>query len=127
MMDVKVIEITAANVLVEFTDTSGMLQRKYISRGLLPVDRRGPAHVADDLVYMGVDYSDVDLEATLGSGLPAIPVRELMLALRKEGIWTREDYLKKPKEIAGVLQHLYGVDAQILQNAAMRSPAVSEE
>jgi len=127
-MKVTIISIFGTNVLVEFEDSSGMLQRKYISRELLPVDRRGPATVPDNLIQLGVDYSDVDLEYSLGNELPAIPTRVLVNALRQAGIWTRKDYQENANVISGVLQKLRGgIDATTVINAAFRVITNSEE
>lgn len=128
MVQVLIIDITEYTVLVQYEDASNRLQRCYIHRELLPVSLKGrPANVPEEYLRMGIPASNVDLTLTLGETLPAIQVRDLQDALRRAGLWTREDYQTKPKIVQGVLTRLLGADVTSILNAAAKTPTLHEE
>lgn len=121
-MDITVIVVESKYTVVEFSDGHGHIQRRKIPHSLHPLYIRGPATLDDDIVYMGLEYSNVDLVSTLGSELPAILVSDLEDALRRAGLWTQQDYRSNPGIIAGVLQKLRKADVTSVLNAAHTKP-----
>lgn len=128
MISVTVIGIQEYTVLVQYEDASKHLQRIYLHRELLPTSLTGrPALVHEEYIKLGISASDVDLVATLGETLPTIQVRDLQDQLRRKGLWTREDYQKRPEVVQGVLVRMYGADVTSILNAAARPPIPVEE
>lgn len=118
-MLVNIVNITKHGVLVEFRDSEATPQRLVISQELLPVSIKGATNVDESILSMGVDYSNVDLVATLGEELPSISVYELERALREQGLWTREDYRTNPNLVSAVVGKLRNLDTARIINAAM--------
>jgi len=120
-MDISVtlVDISDNWVVLQYEDEEGFIQCKSIPRKLCGIVMRGPATVLSDVLNIGVDYSDVDLPLALGDKLGVIRVRQLQDALRREGIWRKEDYRTKSKVVFGVWQKLLGVDTATILNAAL--------
>lgn len=117
-MDVQVIEVQASYAVVEYEDHLGLIQRRMVPQGLMGLFTRGPATVPDEFIGVSMDYSNVDLVATLGDVIPAIQVRDLQDKLRRAGLWTQKDYLERSEAVNGVWQRVRGVDATRILNAA---------
>jgi hypothetical protein len=117
-MQVKVIEVQTSYAVVEYEDHLGLIQRRMVPQGLMSLFTRGPATVPDEFIGASMDYSNVDLVATLGDVIPAIQVRGLQDQLRRAGLWTQKDYLDKADVVNGVWQRLRGVDTSRILTAA---------
>lgn len=119
-MNVVVVEVLPDKSVVEFTDDDGYIQRRVIPQGLFAISRKGPVAIPDEVVMLGLEYSNVDLVSTLGEELPHVRVRDLEDRLRRAGLWTRQDYVDKPGVVSGVWQGVRGADTTTILNAAMR-------
>ena len=124
-----VIEVRPKWVLVEYekpmpdgTPGKTYLRRKLVPWELFPVSVKGPTRIRADVVARGIEYSNVDLTAVLGEELPAIKIRDLEDALRRDGFWLRDDYRRQTQVIAGTLQRLRNVDVGAVVNAALSGP-----
>ncbi len=127
-----VVEVRPKWVLVEYekpmpdgTPGKIYLQRKLVPWELFPVAVKGPTRIRADVVARGIEYSNVDLVAVLGEELPAIKVRDLEDALRRDGLWVRDDYRRQTQIVAGTLQRLRGLDVGSIVNAALSGPKES--
>ncbi len=118
MVDVTVVDVTANWVVVEFQSENSYVQRRYVPRELFDVTVRGPATVSRGLLDISMEYSNVDLTVVLGDRLPTIRVLDLQDAMRREGLWTVEDYKKNPRAIEGAIKRMIGVDVNTVINAA---------
>lgn len=118
-MNVNVIEILPQYSVVEFTDELGFIQRRILPQGLHPLSTRGPATISEEVLWMGLEYSNVDLVSVLGEVLPAIRVRDLEDRLRRAGLWTQQDYQTHSDVVNGVWQKTRGVDVTRIVNAAL--------
>jgi hypothetical protein len=132
-ISVKVIEHRPNWVLVEFEAPleGGVpgklyLQRKLIPWAVCPAMKGRATRISPDVLSMGMEYSDVDLVASLGETLPVIRVCDIQDALRRVGLWTQADYKQHPQKIRGVLQRLLSVDVASIANAAHRGPQESD-
>lgn len=120
-MEVKVIDILDSVVLVEYEDSENLLQRKYISREVLPTFIKNVTLEFDGRsLQSGIEYSDVDLVEFFGESYLDHPVKDIQEAMKKYGLWTRAEYLKYPERIAYVLKQFPGIDVQTVQNATYR-------
>lgn len=120
-MNVKVVDIFDHVLLVEYRDSEGFLQRRYLSREDLPIENKGSWIEVDGRhVAQSVDYSDVDLVGFLGSNYMNHPVKDIQEAMKQYGLWTRAEYLQYPGKIAHVLRKFPGIDVQTIQNATRR-------
>jgi hypothetical protein len=117
-MIVNVVEIGSLWAIVQYEE-AGFIQRKSIPRSLLSMSSKGEARLPKQVVNASPDYSDVDLIAGLGKELPPIRVDVLQDALRRVGVWTRQDYRTKPQVVAGVIARLRGLDVATVSNAAL--------
>lgn len=117
---VNVIDVYPDHSLIEFEDQYGFIQRRLIPQGLQQIVKRGPAILPDDVVALGLEYSNVDLIAVLGEELPPIRVRDLEDQLRRAGLWTQQDYKDKSNAISGVWQRIRGMDVTTIANAAFK-------
>lgn len=126
MIDVEVVQITPGWVTVQYED-GGYLERKMIPWEAFPCSEKGPARIRQETLAMGMDYSDVYLEDCLGKELPPIRVRDVQDALRRGGLWRREDYRNSSQIVAGVVQRLRGADTTRIVNAALSRPKEIEE
>jgi hypothetical protein len=124
--EIKIIAITAEWVTVEYEE-DGYLERKLVPWRAFPVSVKGAARISAEVLAMGMDYSNVYLEDRLGDELPPIRVRDLQDALRRAGLWQREDYRDNPRIVAGIVQRLRGTDAARIINAALSKPEESKE
>lgn len=118
-MDVTLIEFTDDWVVAEYTDSDGLIQRRWIPRTLVHTVSKGPARVPRAVMLAGLEYSDVDLVEALGPELPAIDTKVLQDRMRRAGLWTRDDYAKGSRIIAGITQRLRGTDVATVTNAAL--------
>lgn len=132
-ISVKVIEHRLNWVLVEFegpidggTPGKLYLQRKLIPWAVCPALEGRATRILPQTLGMGMEFSDVDLVASLGETLPVIRVCDLQDALRRVGLWTQADYAKHPQKITGVLRRLLSVDVASISGAAHRGPQESE-
>lgn len=119
-MNVTVIDVYPNHSLIEYEDENNYICRKILPQELRHVTTRGPASMPDEIVAMGLEYSNVDLVAALGDELPPIRVRDLEDKLRRAGLWTQQDYQEKSNAISGVWQRLRGVDVTTIMNAAFK-------
>ena len=119
-MNVTIIEILPDRSTIEYVDNDGYVQRRVIPQGLFTLTRKGPVNLPDEVIWLGMEYSNVDLTSVLGEELPAIRVRDLEDQLRRAGLWTQQDYQRKPGIVNGVWQRNRGVDTTIILNAAVR-------
>jgi len=118
-MNVRVVEIIENWVIIEYTQ-EGMLQRRSVPRSLSPTTMKGPANFSAELVFSGMEYSNVDLIEALGETFQTISVSTLQNTLRQEGLWTAADYKKHPDIVRGVVQRLVGVSVTKILNAAAK-------
>src|SRR3990167_2883557 len=95
-MNVTIIEILPDRSTIEYVDNDGYVQRRVIPQGLFTLTRKGPVNLPDEVIWLGMEYSNVDLTSVLGEELPAIRVRDLEDQLRRAGLWTQQDYQRKP-------------------------------
>ena len=116
-MNAKIINYQEFTVLVEYEDSKG-LQRVYVPREMVKTSIKGPITLKNEVLKMGIPYSDVDLEHSLGTELPAILVRDLEQELRKSGLWTRKDYQKNPKVVESVVARMRRLDTTLILNSA---------
>lgn len=116
---VSLVDISDKWVVLQYEDDEGFIQRKSIPRKVCNIVTREPATISDDVLNIGVEYSDVDLPLNLGDMLGVIRVRQLQDELRRAGIWRKEDYRTKPKVVFGVWQKLLGVDVTTILNASL--------
>ena len=121
-MKVNVVEVNEHWVVVQFIDTFSSLQRRMIPKALSPTTTKGPVTLSRNLVYSGMEYSNVDLEAELGEMYLDIPVSILQNKLRERGFWTAADYQKNPRDVQWVVRQLAGANISItdILNAAAR-------
>lgn len=128
MTDVDVIHVLPSKwVLVQYDDEHGHLQRKYIPWSVFPVSLKGSHRIGTQMLDMGMEASDVDLVSRLGESFAVVSTRDLQDTLRREGLWSREDYRRNPQTVASVLRRLHGMDVTTIINAAMRGPRETEE
>jgi hypothetical protein len=102
----KVLDVYEYTALVEFEDDNGYIQRKYISRELLPSSKKEPTLIGITFLNTGIEYSDVDLVAALGDNIENIQTIQLQDALRRAGVWRRMDYENKPKIVSKVVREV---------------------
>lgn len=119
-MQVTVVEVLPDHSIIEYEDADGYIQRRIIHQGLMRIIKKGPANLPDDVLSLGMEYSNVDLVQALGEELPPIRVQELQDRLRRAGLWTQKDYEANLSAVNGVWQRLRGVDATLISNAALR-------
>lgn len=120
-MEVKVVDILDSVVLVEYEDSEGYLQRKYISRDIIPVYMKNVTFEIDGRsLQSGIEYEDVDLVESLGETYLDHPVKDIQEAMKRYGLWTRSEYLKHPEKIVFVLRQFPGIDVQTIQSATFR-------
>ncbi len=117
-MQVKVISIEPFWTTVEYEE-DGLLQRKQLPTAFCGIKKRGPIDLPSNFVEMGTSYGGVDLVAVLE--LPTIRVADLQDALRRKGLWTRQDYEKSPQMVRGVLKRLLGFSIASIMKATRRS------
>ncbi|MHA2136334.1 MAG: hypothetical protein ACW99J_20945, partial [Candidatus Thorarchaeota archaeon] len=117
-MQVKVIDVYPNESIVEYEDADKYIQRRVIPQGLYKIVSRGPATISDNIVNMGIEYSNVDLTQILGEMLPPIRVRDLEDKLRRAGLWTQQDYKENAGAVSGVWQRMRGMDVSTIINAA---------
>jgi hypothetical protein len=127
MTDIEIIHVLPGWVLVQYEDERQHLQRKYIPWSVFPVSRKGPNRIGPDVLDMGMEASDVDLVSRLGESFTVVSTRDLQDALRRAGLWMREDYRRNPQMVASVLRRYQSMDATTIVNAAMRGPRETEE
>lgn len=130
---VKVIEHRPNWVLVEFESIleDGVPGKLYLQRKLIPWAVCPPlegraTRISPDVLSMGLEFSNVDLVASLGKTLPIIRTCDLQDALRRVGLWTQADYAQNPQKVSGVLRRLLSVDVASVSGAAHRGPQESE-
>lgn len=120
-MQIKVLDVLDSVVLVEYKDEDNILQRKYISREVLPVLYKNiELEIDKKALQSSIEYGDVDLVETLGDSYLGHPVRDIQEAMKKYGLWTRAEYLKHPNKVAYVLRQFPGIDVQTIQSATYR-------
>jgi hypothetical protein len=120
-MIAKVIDILDHVVIVEYLDSEERLQRRYVNREVLPLEVKNIEIEIDGRhLSHAIDYSDVDLVEYFGEFYLNHPVNDLQEALKKQGLWTRSEYLKYPHKIAYVLRSFPGIDVQTIQNSTRR-------
>jgi hypothetical protein len=117
-MQITVIDVYPNESIVEYEDADGCIQRRVIPQGLYNIVSRGPADLPDNIVNMGIEYSNVDLTQVLGEMLPPIRVRVLEDQLRRAGLWTQQDYKENAGAVSGVWQRMRGMDVSTIINAA---------
>jgi len=122
LIDVLIINVLKEWVLVEYDDDNGHVQRKLIPWSVFPHSKKGSGRIQARLLSMGIEYSNVDLPSRLGDELPTIRVCDLQDALRREGLWSQEDYRSNPQKVSGVLQRLRGADTASIIKAASLGP-----
>lgn len=119
-MVVKVLDILDHVLLVEYADE--ILHRKYISRDVLPIVMKNIQFEVDDKILLSsMEYGDVDLVEHFGEDYLGYPIAELQEAMKRNGLWTRAEYLKHPEKITYVLRQYPGIDVQTIQNATRRN------
>lgn len=120
-MRARVIDILAHVVVLEYEDNENNLERRYVSREDIAVNRKNiEIEIDEKVLSIAIEFSDVDLVEYLGKEYLNHPVKELQQALRRVGLWTRTEYLKHPGKIAFVLKKFPGIDVQTIQNATRR-------
>lgn len=120
-MEVKVLDVLDSVVLVEYEDGDNILQRKYVSRDILPTFYKNISLEIDGRsLQSAIEYGDVDLVESLGEDYLGHPVKDIQEAMKKYGLWTRAEYLKYPNKVAYVLRQFSGIDVQTIQSATYR-------
>lgn len=120
-MLVKVVDVLDSVILVEYEDGDNILQRKFVSRDILPVFNKNISLEMDGRsLQSSIEYGDVDLVETLGEDYLGHPVKDIQEAMKKYGLWTRAEYLKYPNKVAYVLRQFPGIDVQTIQKATRR-------
>lgn len=117
-MDVNLIEFTDEWVAAQYEE-NGLLHRRWVPRSLVSTATKGPARIPRAVILAGLEFSDVDLVEALGPELPAIDTAVLQDRLRRDGLWTKDDYAKGSRIIAGIVQRMRGADVATVINAAI--------
>jgi len=107
-MKVKVIKTEGHASLVEF------IENEMPRRVTIPMSALAGDEADDEVLAMGIDYG-VQWEEL--SVIPQITPTTLQAALRNHGIWTKDDFLKNPNVIIGVLKTIYGLEYATLATA----------
>jgi len=108
MIKVKLVATDGQAAIVEYQE-AGKIKRAIVPNGDVIKGR-----VSKRTLDMSIPYGGVEL-----TNLPewlTISTADLQDTLRQRGLWTKEDYLKSPEVILGVLQKLYGVDVTRILN-----------
>lgn len=111
---VKVVRERRGNVLLEWNDDLGHVQRCFLPLELVDAAGVGQSvSVKESVLAKGVPFGD-DLVPHLQVETPTPEV--LQDELRKRGIWGREDVMRHPNTVRSVLQYVYRLDVVAIQN-----------
>lgn len=121
----EIIDVQEFVTIVEYITEESLLVRKVIPRVLLPdIHLKGPANLPNGILQQGMEYSNIDLELFLGKFVQTVRIRDLEQALRRAGLWTREDYRSNPEVVERTVKTMRGtvreLDTATVLNAALR-------
>lgn len=123
MINAKVVEISDLYLIIEY-ENNGFLEKRYLPRIVFPnLSHKGLLELTQFDLILTIPYTNVDLLHTLGDFHNSISIAELQDALRRAGLWLRDDYKSKPDVVAKVVRTMRGsdktLDATTVINAAL--------
>jgi hypothetical protein len=107
-----VLKLDVHNLVVEYTDNSGQLKRTIVPATMVHDNQASTKDLMSGLPY-GEAWEHMIM-------LRRVTPLMYATALRKRGIWTKEDLLAHPAEVMSAIQEVHGVELSHLLTMVRR-------
>lgn len=107
---VTVLSSKGESTLVEYLNTAGVLQRRYV-----PTKKVQEQFVADDVLERGIPYGFPWEEIEI-----KFDMQQFAIEMHNAELWTVENVLRDPKRLTGVLHKIFETSFRAVLETAIR-------